>query len=677
MSPRRSRLCASLAALACFAVTAGALCLLYRLDQHPYLVLPDVPPPAGALVQAGDGETVVVVDSDRIRAAAALEDYHQRDSSAAWWNWATQEVGPGRMIEAKALSLQAVSGTRLLIVTRSACRDAADRAVQAARAVMAAGGAVILETPGSAWTSLAGLQLAPKGETGGRITKARDLDLDRFGTPLAGLELPSRRWRVVRREPGVTPLLWIDGQPAAFLRRHGAGIAVSLAVDLGHLWQTWQQGLPDPDLQVRNRYPHRHSLPVETNDLVADRSLLTAETPVADLLEDWLFRIVAREVGLPGWWAYPSAAPGGFVMTHDEEGMGPRAAWMAEAEADWGCPSTNFIVPSPGATREALARYQKAGAAVGLHYVLPAPDGQDYPGSGAGTDGRYRMYGFWRIHPVRRLLDPAEQLAWLEAQGGNVAAVSRTHFLAWSRAYTGLFQALEQAGIRLDSSYGPDIQDQGFLFGTGRPFRPLDARGLPLSIQELPFVSAEDLGGADRGFLQRLMARSAAHAHQVTVVLFHPNAFRWHPSVSNYFTWKKLCEEAREMGLWLTTLPAVDTFARAREQASLKSAVTADTLSVSYAFADGGGTLVLPATWRGAPLLSVVQAGAGTLEYRTADVFGFSVVLVPVPAVEGSLVAQYGHPGDASAASAVPPRVRPDELRLENREPGDGRLGGR
>ncbi len=654
---RYERLRAVLVAVTGFGVTVAAIYCLYRLDQHPWVIRPSPVAPLGTLASAGEGEALVCVDADRIRAAALAGAHAARDAGAAWWNWVAQAFGPGRMIDVASLSPEISRDARLLIMTRSAAGFASPVAERAAQTVLEAGGAVVLEMPGPAWSGLSGVALGEESWASRHMNRVAGLDLERFAAPLAGITLPIRLRAVARVDPGVTPLMWLGGGPVTFLRRSGNGAVVTLAFDMGRLLQDLQQGVPDPDGKVRNRYPKQHADVLETNDMVVDQALLNAEDPVADALEDWLFQVLAREAGLVGWWLFPDGAPGAFAMTHDEEGMGPKAAWMAEAESTWSCPSTNFLVPSPGVTQEALSRYREAGASVGLHYVMPSPDGTDYPGSGVGVEGRYRVWGFWRIHPVRRLLSPAEQFGWLAARGspGAVAPVSRTHFLAWTPEYTALFQALEKAGMRLDSSYGPDLQDRGYLFGTGRPFHPLDAMGLPLSILELPFVSAEDLGGADREFLHRLMAESAAQTHQVVAVLFHPNAFRWHPSVSNYFTWKALCRDARALGLLPMSLVEVDAFFRARGESRLKTRIEGHTIVVGYRFPRAGGALVFPAEFRDTPLATVSQQDQALTARKTALV-GSPVVVVPVPGMEGEIRAYYA--GDTEGDTRSVPGER-------------------
>ncbi len=349
----------------------------------------------------------------------------------------------------------------------------------------------------------------------------------------------------------------------------------------------------------------------------------------------------AKSDALPAWWWYPEEAGGAFLMSHDEEGFGGRAAWMAEAGAGWQCPTTNFIVPSPAITQEDLERYQRIDAEIALHYVLPGTQGEDYPGSGFDEEGRFQSFGLWKVRPVRRLFSPLEQRRWLaeRSPGRTPASASRTHFLAWTDGYTDLFHALASADIAIDSSYGPDLKSRGYLFGTARPFRPLGREGLPLPLYELPFITAEDLGGADESFLLELLATSAQTTHQAISVLYHPNAFSWHPSVNNYLTWKGLCQKARTLDHRPSTFSKLARFWNDREGSTLRSYVNGDRIRIEYRGAPEGATLAVPVDWRGRSVdrLEGARPGVG----RRIDVMGWPVYLVEVTPGEGTINLSY------------------------------------
>jgi hypothetical protein len=632
-------------------LTGAALFQLRRLDANPYLLPPrwDGPPPSLPDVLR-DAEAAIVIDPTGIQGTSTGR-FSDRDFSGAWWNWLTQEIGPGAVLTPDALTPARLESIRLLVLTRSAAHAPTVEQLAAVHGVVDRGGAVLLELPAPGWEGLSGVALSGPEVTGGRLTHAAFALTAEEQAAFALLELPARHRVASATTADTSAVLEVDGSPVAFLRRLGPGRVLTLAIDLGQLWQTLQQGRPDDDQRVRNRYPDIQSLPLETSDMVADRALLKLETPVADVLEDGLFRLLSDEIALPSWWLFPRTAPGALLITHDEEGMGSKASWMAEADHAQGCTSTNFLVPSPALRGDDLSVYRDAAAEIGLHYVLPGPDGEDYPGSGFDLEGRFETYGLWKLQPLRRLLTPAEQWRWLDARNpGLLARVSRTHFLAWTRGYTDLFAGLVAAGIRLDSSYGPDLNDRGYLFGTGRPFRPLGPTGLPMPVLELPYVSAEDLGGADGAFLKRMLEDSASRSHQAVTVLFHPNSFRWHPSVPNYLAWRGLCGQARQLELWVPTCSELEAFSRARETATLRSTASGDVVSIGYAGAAEGTTLAVPARWLGRPLRDVT--GLSVSRERTVLQYGSNVRLLELPPGSGSLELHYA-PTDGGATGVA------------------------
>lgn len=525
------------------------------------------------------------------------------------------------------------------------------------------GGAVVLEMPSATWFPLTGV----KGEL--PPVPAQHITATRLMLPSPAFELLSRLrlplYRIpVTHDDSVTVLLEVDHTPGLLVRQVGRGMVMTTTFPLAPLLQALQQGLPGPHGHLTNRWSPPQSLPLETNDLVLDSALLQAEWPVADLLEDAIALHLAQAVGLPGIWAYPGNHPGALLLSHDEEAMGDKALWMAEADAEQGCTSTYFVVPSPAISPAALKRLTGLSVETALHTILPGPEDELYPGSGLGAEGRFEPLGIWRLTPVWRLFSAREQRAWLQALARETPPIvsSRTHFLAWPKEHAAYFSELAAAGIRIDSSYGPDIQNRGFLFSTARPFRPAGADGLPLPILELPFVSAEDLGGADMQFLHGLMQQSATSSFQALSVLYHPNAYRWHPSASNYRTWRSLCPRAQQLNLWATTFAALEAFSRARTLASLQSTLK-DTagerlLEIRFQGLPPKASLSLPAQ-QGRWTLQAVMGHAGEMAQDTlpsgsaisplplvfVQVAGQQVALVSSPTQSGKLTAVYRLPG--------------------------------
>jgi hypothetical protein len=257
------------------------------------------------------------------------------------------------------------------------------------------------------------------------------------------------------------------------------------------------------------------------------------------------------------------------------------------------------------------------------------------------VEGRFRPLGFWKLTPFLKVLPARDQLNYLRhiQPAVPIAPLSRTHFLAWPPGFDVLFRQLHDAGIALDSSYGPDKDTRGYLFGTARPFRPLSDTGLPFDLLELPFCSAENLGGADLAYFEQAFRLSEEGAHQVISPLFHPNSFAWHPDMRNYATWKDLPELAQSASHRLMTLGGLLEFEQARQSSALSVLDESSTLRLKVLPLHVDLRLRVPAVWRQRPLAEV--EGAADFSCAHWDM-GSRVCLVRLLPGETELTLTYG-----------------------------------
>lgn len=601
------------------------LVLLVWLDAQPLIWVPS-PPPApgpsldlpvvgplvGPLVKSADGLLLLPED---VSPSADYGGGSQAESVSGWLRWALQSSGsfftaPVTALLPVAGSVDPLASRRFLVVPGPVAAGISQQAVVRVRDFVLGGGALLLELPGPEWNSLLpGLRLGARGSPG-QLVPEPPLPPQSFDL-FARLRLPVEQQQVIfsddsgsleartgaqtgRDAPVV--LLRTSAGPALLRIPLGRGFVLLCLLDVSRLWSRWEQGGLGPSGLLENRHLATQSEVLETNDLVEDPALLTADYPVADLLEELVWSALAGPLLLPSRWHFPAAHPGALLLTHDEEAFGDRASWMAEANGEAGCPSTQLIVPSPAVTRAGVQAYATQQAEVGLHVILTDPSGARYPGSGDGVEGRFQPLGLWKLHPVWRLFSPLEQNRFLADVLGQTTlpTASRTHFLAWPPRAWDFFVQLAEAGIQIDSSYGPDLKNRGFLFGTGRPFHPSGPSGKLLPLYEHPFVSAEDLGGADEAWLKHLLLQSATQTFQAINVLYHPNAFRWHPSIPAWRAWKSLCPEARALGLWVTTLTELARTSQARETSSVWSEPWGEGVRVHWTLTQPGLTLALP-----------------------------------------------------------------------------------
>lgn len=578
-----------------------ALLTLVYFDQRPLLIplpsisvlKPERPSSIGSvmLLQVAPPETPAAT----------------RSPIGAWLDWAHQSLGPMHLWRFNQPLPTHPSPAVLVLPTSEHALHENQRA-ELLRYVQA-GGILLIDPVTPDLVSLAGWRETRSAPVLDAISSQDPIIQLTPSVPEEALALLARLPRpptLLQAVPSdATEVLWRSAQ-GPLLTRHalGQGHVYATTFPLGRWLHQLQQGVPDPDGVLRNRWPALQSLPLETNDLVLHEQLLTAEWPVADLLEDALWVLLNQHQPLASLWLYPNAAPGAFLMTHDEESQGDKAVWMAEHDVRMGCPTTEFVVPSPAMQTHGPPTYKRLDVEIGLHAVLPSAEGSLYPGSNFGFEGRLKLYGFWKFHPIMRLLSPAEQSDALQTifPAHPRATSSRTHFLAWPTEHSTYFQRLIAAGIQIDSSYGPDLKNRGFLFGTARPFQPLAPNGLPYGIYELPFISAEDLGGADAAFMERMLKQSQQQTHQALSMLFHPNAFKWHPSLTNYDTWKGLCTQAQRYAHVPMTMSGLSQFWRQRAQSHIQQQLRGRHLSLKVSIVGDGQSIVLPARWQGQQL---------------------------------------------------------------------------
>ncbi|MCD6310675.1 MAG: hypothetical protein J7M18_08155, partial [Candidatus Eremiobacteraeota bacterium] len=184
------------------------------------------------------------------------------------------------------------------------------------------------------------------------------------------------------------------------------------------------------------------------------------------------------------------------------------------------------------------------------------------------------------------------QKHWLEVFSGKNITINRTHFLLWGKNYTRPFRLMEASGLQMDSSYGPN-RGRGYLFCTALPFHPLDQRGLPFKINELPFQVQENWGDATPEFVEKLIRENAKKYHLALVTLYHPHKLMKKEEFRKKYS--EQVEKARELGLWVTSMKEFKNFWDERQVADIKSSYKHGILEIDVDGLNGGLTLAVPA----------------------------------------------------------------------------------
>jgi hypothetical protein len=388
-----------------------------------------------------------------------------------------------------------------------------------------------------------------------------------------------------------------------------------VTIDFGLFLTATQQGRPDEDGVVRDRYPERLAPMLKSADLVVDEAFLDNDIPLADLLERAIVQYVRARVFVPALWYWPDGAAGVYLMTHDDEARGERAEWMPNDETARGIPSTCYYIPGASldgaphghlsADTKSLRRVAESGHTIGVHWVRRTPD-----------YALRRLRGLPKLGPFLEEIGLQGQIDRLEGAlpPGTKVRHSRLHYLLWEKDYATTFAKLEAAGITLDSSYGPDFGCKGYLFGTAYPFHPLDLTGMPFKLWELPYQHSEMEAGADGPWLARLATASAAGDHAAIVSLFHPPFMAFSPSADTYRLWRELPERMKAKGHVPVTMERLVGFMETREKTELVAdRVRVGRWAIRYAVPQGepGARLTVPLTVGGLQLHSSGADGAG------------------------------------------------------------------
>ncbi len=552
----------------------------------------------------------VIVSRERLsKEAGAPPPFSDRDWSLSWMNTIHQEVGPCAVLDADSLVEGAPARYGLLVITAGAAPRLSPRAIDALGAWLDAGGLLVAELPAAALAPLTGV--TPKPGASGAARHHRDLAADaRFLAARPGLDrlpLYTRREDAGALAEDVLVLARLEGEPAVLARTRGAGTAVTLLFDFGLFLTATQQGRPEEDYSLRSRYPEILKPRLESNDLMSAAEYHDNAVPIADVLERALVQYLRARALLPALWYWPGGAPGVYLMTHDDEAAGARAAWMPEDEAARGIPSTCYYIATPGLGRSVIAPVASGGHTIGLHWNREMRE----------------VAGLPVLGPFLREVSLARQAARLEGAlpAGARLRHNRLHYLQWDDRYAKTFAELAAAGIEMDASYGPDYHCKGYLFGTAFPFHPLDCSGMPYPLLELPYEHSEMEAGADSAYMAALALASRRGDHAAIVSLFHPPFWAWEPSVATYRFWRALPAQMAAAGHPAVSMDRVLDFERAREATALSmTRVSKGTWRIDYQVPpeETGIVLTLPERLSrrrvvpDAPVTAILESQGGT-----------------------------------------------------------------
>ena len=353
------------------------------------------------------------------------------------------------------------------------------------------------------------------------------------------------------------------GRAAVTERRHGAGRAILIALDLPGSVVQIQQGRyvdtdasPAPDTGGGTTDGMLKAEDGMVLDWHLDRSPIPGLptpgflNPVADELRELLIKSVlhaAQQSGrtLPLLWYYPRNLPALGHLSHDTDGhnaeLGHR---LLEVLTEIDVRGT-WCVIMPGYPRELYEALQVAGQEIAFHFdALGAPPRSGGPGAlSEFTEANLRA-----------------QFAWLKAASGLTPVSNKNHYTRWEGRLQ-FFEWCQRLGLRADQSRGPSkIGCTGFPFGTAHPYFPARDDGSSIDVLEIGFQSQDLVIFAPPLVGAALVDQCMTH-HGIVHLIFHP-AHIAKPGVADAL--RHLVAYGRQQGLEWWTCEAIDRWERAR-----------------------------------------------------------------------------------------------------------------
>lgn len=496
--------------------------------------------------------------------SAAATRFEELDCSYQWFNGLWQEFGSFATALTRDLSPEILAGRSVVIVPYRVAETMPQNGISALAGFARDGGQLIVERPNETWASLTGVTGGGKLRHAQKITSVEGLDVRgpmRRHLPDVPLSGHLMRAPAMEPYPAGPVLLEVDGQPGLTVQKVGEGFVYTFLFDFGCSVAALQQGKPVEGMS----FGLEGESTVAASKRAASEAMLQSEVPYADLLERALFQRLSEARPLPRLWLYPGQNAGALIMTHPVSTQLRAALGYADAARKAGAVSTLFV-PADQFTREEAAIAESAHAEIGLHWIR-----------GESRPHVTRSSGVGAFRPWETELALTEQYSRvnLVLPAETPLRAGRVEGSLFTDDWDTTFSQMAAARLRLDSSLGPTEPDQfGYLFGTGFPFYPFDARGLPLPLLELPYIL--EGSGVSRGRLEEFLGNSQAYFHQPIVVSIPAETMRTDPSAGALLAFRDAFDIARQKAHWIATVGEFLDFLAARRASVLTSRWYAD-----------------------------------------------------------------------------------------------------
>ncbi len=587
--------------------TLGALFIgisaAYFLHRYP-IRIPALanPEKAASFVIRGNGaQVMLLVDTSVIRQSWSHKTLSGADFSYGWTNTLQQEFGYFDIRDVKGVDSAALADCRIVVCSESAQKSLAksESGTKLISEFVSGGGMIVLDYPSAEFIRPLDIVCAEKRVKRQKLSQSElRLILDALQQEISG-QLPDSLpvYSSIQNYSSATAMT--RGNTCFDYISCDQGGILLTRWDFGRWITLTQQGLPNENLNTENRYSELgHSDKLETNDLVADPSYLNSAYPWADIMEKTIGNFLASTTYAPRWHTAPGVSSGIFMMTHDDEGIGDAGAWMNVYENHYGYSSTSFLMTSGKLSAAGVSTVEENGGEIGLHWNRFERDDK----------ASLETLGIGRWRPLARRRNLGSQIAWLDSL--NVQpSYNRNHYFLWERDPFKLFRELNASGFTMDYSYGPDLNDKGYLFGSSFPFNPLDDNGASFRLLETPVTWTENFAGADSAWIYQLLADNAQRYHGVINALYHNNTFAWAPDYSIYESWKLSYDMAKDSRHVMFTASQLERFIESRSESSIGWQADSESVEVYCNPQQPDMALVVPFSGLYRPTVSIHDAG--------------------------------------------------------------------
>lgn len=617
----------------------------------------DAPAPRGV---RGADVTVILARSD------AARSWDRLNCDQAWLNAIEQEVGEYEVIDADAFVPTLLQGTAWTVVPRETARRLSAEQIAGLNTWVNQGGVLILEQPEGPWAELIGTRLDSSRQRASRRITSFDAAISRgvareriLTMPLHTTVMPYQPQRFSRgRDYQV--LMEIDGTPGIVAITRGEGRVLLVLFDFGRASVAMQQGLPSPDLTL----PRPDGLQTPTGLTVSSVAAINTDpreslVPWFDLLERNVLYLADQHRPVPRMWLFPGRFRGALFASHSEAAVGDVARFMAEWEHANDAVSTTFVTAT-SVSPEVLASIRRRKSDIQLQWV-PA----------RAPIVPMRRWGLRGLRPVQRPMTLDEQRDELNDRLKPYDGVRASRSLdgVWPTNYFEAYHQLEALGLGLDSSLGPapaflapESRDAGYIFGTGLPFRPIDARGVRFSVQELPYVLTDGNPGYKASRVRQLIVESSDAFHTAITVDWRVDTMGRHPSFDALEGWRSAFELAQSQGLWVGKFGDYAEFLGYREDAALRSSFVDHRMLIQVKipevrrddegrFVDLVPSISFPARFRSRPVEYVWVNGEPINVYELFLSGDRALHVLPLPPGEHRVEVYYGSLADPTPSN--------------------------